>query len=107
VSTSKPYTREDVLCLIQKAGSPSEVMFFHCGNFEGINLSNINLHGADLLHANLKDADLSGADLQSANLSGADLSGANLAGAKVMLAHLLGAVKSLRDTTMPDGTRHP
>jgi uncharacterized protein YjbI with pentapeptide repeats len=86
-----------------------------------------DLGGADLIEADLRGANLSGADLSRADLSGADLSKANLSKADLSLivggnlkadlrfADLSGAVgvtkkelkqqaKSLRGTTMPDGT---
>jgi pentapeptide repeat protein len=55
-----------------------------------------DLRGADLIRADLRDADLSGADL-----SGADLSGANIT------SEQLNQALSLKDTTMPDGSKHP
>ena len=88
----------------------------------------IDLHEADLRKASLDDAELEGADL-----SGAKLMKANLKGAKLMKANLEGArlegvileeailkdvtdiaieeleqqAKSLKGTTMPDGSKHP
>jgi uncharacterized protein YjbI with pentapeptide repeats len=87
----------------------------------GSNLSFANLKGANLSGAYLqtysanlppraqKFTNLSGADLSKAHLSGADLSGANhskanLSGANLSKAHLSGA--DLRDTIMPDGSKH-
>jgi hypothetical protein len=80
-------------------------------NLEGANLSGANLSGADLSGANLSGANLSGADLDGADLFGTDLSGADLSGANVQGATVtneqLAKAKSLHDTTMPDGSKHP
>ena len=84
-------------------------------NLSGANLRNADLDSADFSRANLSKAtldgaklghtDLSEADLTEASLIGADLDRADLKGAKVSLEQLEKA-KSLRDTTMPDGTKH-
>jgi uncharacterized protein YjbI with pentapeptide repeats len=85
------------------------------------NLTLANLSGSDLRGANLRGADLSEADLRLANLSGADLteadlSGANLTDANLRMVNLSGAkvtddqlakAKSLKDATLPDGTKMP
>ena len=60
-----------------------------------------DLRSADLIRADLRDADLSGADLSGADLSGADLSGANIT------SEQLNQALSLKDTIMPDGSKHP
>jgi Pentapeptide repeats (8 copies)/Transposase domain (DUF772) len=70
----------------------------------------IDLRNADFSGTNLRGADLRGADLSNANLRNADLQGANLDGlnfmaAQVTLDQLLEA-KSLKGTTMPDGSTH-
>jgi hypothetical protein len=89
-------------------------------------LSNAFLHRANLSFSNLDKADLSGAllfmaDLTGANLSGANLSYANLTGAFLDKADLRGAnlihatfsddeqlakVRSLKGTTLPNGSKH-
>jgi hypothetical protein len=84
-------------------------------NLSGANLSGARLHEARLSGARLRGAYLRGADLRGADLSGADLSGAwldeaNLRGAKVTEEQLKKATSfttSLKDTTMPDGSKHP
>lgn len=84
-------------------------------NFSGANLSGANLSGAFLGGANLRIANLSGANLSEANLSGADLNRANLNRADLSGADLSGTTvtqdqlekaKSLKDATMPDGSKH-
>ena len=84
-------------------------------DLHGANLSGHNLHGAHLSDANLNDAHLNGANLNDAHLNGANLSGAHLNGAHLRGADLNGAIvtqeqldkaKSLRDATMPDGSKH-
>lgn len=89
-------------------------------DLSGTDLSDVNLSGADLGNVNLKGArlcyaDLSDADLTCANLSDADLTGTNLSGANLFIANLSSAkvtneqlekAKSLKNATMPDGTKH-
>lgn len=95
-------------------------------NLHGANLQEANLQEAHLQNASLRDADLLGAvlveahmqeaDLRSTNLHHADMTGAvledaNLAGANLEDAIGLTAIQlaeaySLRDATMPDGTRY-
>ena len=60
----------------------------------------------DLSGASLVKADLSRADLSRAKLSHADLSRAYLSGASVT-PEQLGEARSLKDTIMPDGSKHP
>ena len=89
-------------------------------NLSGANLSGAILNGADLNGADLSNANLDGADLSRADLSRANLSGANLRGAKLygdvygadlgkakVTEEQLKKAKSLKDTTMPDGSKHP
>lgn len=105
-------------------------------SLNGANLSAANLRGANLNDADLSGATLGGADLSYATLSGADLSyadlitvkfdgseeegintyaillganlsGANLRGATGTTNEQLSMAKSLKGTTMPDGTKHP
>jgi len=85
-------------------------------NLSGANLSHADLSGANPSGADLRNADLSAANLSGANLSHADLSGANLSAATLSVADLrnatvtpeqLGEVRSLKDTIMPDGSKHP
>ena len=61
----------------------------------GADLSYAKLYGANLIHANL-----SGAKLQHTQLSGASLTGASVT------PEQLGEAGSLRDTIMPDGSKH-
>src|SRR5258708_1749070 len=65
------------------------------------NLSGATLSRADLNYANLISADLSKAKLSKAHLNGADLSGASVT------PEQLGEARSLKDTIMPDGSKHP
>jgi hypothetical protein len=92
-------------------------------DLSGAFLNGTYLSGADLFEAKLRGTDLSGAYLMpvlsrisGANLVGADLSGANLSGAVLSGAELADALvtpeqldqaKSLKGTTMPDGSIHP
>src|SRR2546428_200343 len=75
-------------------------------DLSGANLSGASLSKADLSCADLRRADLSGADLSEANLSNAHLNGAYLSGASVT-PEQLGEARSLKDTIMPDGSKHP
>lgn len=87
----------------------------HGANLSCANLRNADLDSADFSRADLSKATLDGArlrytdlceaDLTEASLLEADLDGANLKGAKVSLEQLEKA-RSLRDITMPDGTKH-
>src|SRR5713101_105193 len=79
-------------------------------------LSEAKLFGANLRGANLREANFRGADLTCAKLFGAKLFGANLHEANLREADLRGATvtkeqlekaKSLKGTTMPDGSIHP
>ena len=54
----------------------------------------------------LSGANLSGASLSRAKLSNAHLNGAYLSGASVT-PEQLGEARSLKDTIMPDGSKHP
>jgi uncharacterized protein YjbI with pentapeptide repeats len=83
----------------------------HLADLRGANLSGAELRGADLHGADLRGADLHGANLVSAVLIEADLREANLSGANVFRATVtseqLEKAKSLKGTTMPDGSIHP
>jgi uncharacterized protein YjbI with pentapeptide repeats len=80
-----------------------------------LDLSRLNLRGADMREVDLRRSDLSHSDLRGANLEGAnlartilyqaDLRDARLTGAGATLLQLSQA-KSLKGTTMPDGTVH-
>jgi uncharacterized protein YjbI with pentapeptide repeats len=75
-----------------------------------VTLSYVTLSGATLSDADLFEADLTGADLSNADLTGAtlidaNLSDADLSGAKVTEEQLK-ETKSLKDTTMRDGSKH-
>src|SRR6266851_666430 len=85
-------------------------------NLRGADLREVTLRGADLSHANLLYTNLRGVDLSYAKLFGAKLFGANLREANLREADLRGATvtkeqlekaKSLKGTTMPDGSIHP
>ncbi len=85
-------------------------------NLRGVDLSYAKLFGANLRGANLREANFRGADLTCAKLFGAKLFGANLLEANLREADLHGATvtkeqlekaKSLKGTTMPDGSIHP
>jgi uncharacterized protein YjbI with pentapeptide repeats len=74
---------------------------------DGAFLREADLREASLREAHLTSADLSGADLSGADLSGADLSGADLKGTTgITIEELETTAKSLRGTTMPDGSKH-
>src|SRR6202046_2845590 len=60
-------------------------------DFQGANLSKMDLSGEDLSGFNFAGADLTQANLRSANLAGANLASANLAGAHFELADLSAA----------------
>jgi uncharacterized protein YjbI with pentapeptide repeats len=79
-------------------------------NLSGAYLMETNLQEIQLLRVDLSEAFLEKANLQKAllvevSLQGADLSGANLSGVKV-IRDQLNQAKSLKGTTMPDGTKH-
>jgi len=109
----------------------------HGADLSQLNLSSANLSAADLsgafliqsdlseallirakliseawlFEANLSGADLTGADLSRAFLYGANLTGADLSWAKLRDAKITQEqwekAKSLKGTTMPDGSIHP
>jgi hypothetical protein len=71
-------------------------------------LDAISLEGAYLQGANLSGTVLWEAILKEANLAGADLTGANLKGVTgIAVEELKKQAKSLKGTTMPDGSLHP
>src|SRR5713101_4972460 len=80
-------------------------------NLRGADLREVTLRGADLSHANLLYTNLRGVDLSYAKLFGANLRGANLREADLRGATVtkeqLEKAKSLKGTTMPDGSIHP
>jgi uncharacterized protein YjbI with pentapeptide repeats len=72
------------------------------------NLYRANLHQANLLGAELSKADLSEANLQGTDLCKADMSEANLKDATgITLEELEKNARSLKNATMPDGSKHP
>ena len=94
-------------------------------NLGRANLGRANLVGDDLIEADLYGADLSNADLREAKLSDAKLSGADLREASLLVANLskvnlsranlggasvtpeqLSQAFSLKDTILPDGSKH-
>lgn len=114
--------------LIQRPGLESPVISLQFARLRGVNLSRRRL----LQHADLRQANLTGADLTDAYLTGANLAGAKLIGARLIGAKLTDTIltnadltgadltgaegisqedleqvaKSLRSTTMPDGSKH-
>lgn len=76
-------------------------------NLNGANLSYTDLSEANLSGADLSSANLGRADLSQANLSSADLSGADLRGAQDVTQQQLNKAKTLKEATMPDGSKHP
>lgn len=65
-----------------------------------------DLSGADLSGANLSETNLWQANLNGAILRGVDLSGANLTEAIGTTPEQLSKALSLKDATMPDGSKH-
>jgi len=97
-----PFTREDVLRLIEKNGGKAEGLNLSGKIFQvGIDLGTLDLRGiilrvatlvsARLERAYLENARLERAILEDAHLEGAYLSGARLEGATLFNAHLEGA----------------
>ena len=92
-----PYTREDVLRLIEENGGQAEGLDLSEKQFQkGIDLHILDLKGIVLEDAHLEGAILRGAHLEGANLMVAHLKcasllGAHLKGAKLLRAHLEGA----------------
>jgi len=84
-----PYTREDVLKLIEKNEGKTEGLDLSRKVFEeGIDLRKLNLNGIILSGAILQKARLKGAKLRNARLEGAWLFKANLERASLRDAHL-------------------
>jgi len=75
-------------------------------NLSGAKLMGANLSKAKLMNANLDDARLKGARLMKADLSGANLDGADLTRA-VITEEQLKEARSLKGTTMPNGSKRP
>ena len=114
------YLADAMLCDANLSGANLFQSVLSKANLMGADLSRTNLSGADLCEtslieanlsgANLREAELNAAKLSFANLSGADLTGANLSNADLTLAAVtteqLDKAKSLKGTTMPDGTKH-
>ena len=74
--------------------SPTEIINRYASGereFEGVQLSKVDLSGVDLSHTKLKAADLSLANLNRANLNRANLNRANLNGADLTKAFLIEA----------------
>lgn len=74
-------------------------------NLTGAGLRGVNLRGANLFRANLSEANLTEATMIGADPNGANLSGANLTEANVTREQL-SVVGSLKQTIMPNGTKH-
>lgn len=91
-----PYTREDVIRLIEENGGTAKELDLSQKVFEeGIDLSSLDLRGIILKKAALVNAYLESADLRRAHLEGADLQGANL-----MMAELTGGTHRERDDSV-------
>ena len=78
--------RQEVLDIIEKAGSENTRIDLYGANLIGTDLEGADLTGADLKGADLEGATLEGANLTGANLKGADLEGANLTYCKGILS---------------------
>jgi len=100
------------------SNTPDSSIVSLCGaDFRTVNwsqgyLTKANLSGTNLSGANLSGADLSGASLTEANLTKTDLSDADLSDADLSRAtgttpEQLKKARSLKDATMPDGSKHP
>jgi len=88
-----PFTREDVLRLIEENGGKAEGLDLSGKKFElRINLGNLDLKKIILRDATLYGAHLEGAILEDAHLEGAYLTDAYLEGANLWGAHLEGAI---------------
>lgn len=91
---NNPYTREDVLRLIEENGGKAEGLdlaykFFQKGiDLRSLDLSIIDLSESRLVDAHLEEADLSGAVLMKTVLLGAHLERANLSSAHLWEANL-------------------
>ena len=87
-----PYTREDVLRLIEENGGTAEGLDLSAKEFEeDIDLHELNLEGIILKKATLKGAHFEKSRLWGAHLEGADLSFAHFEGASLQFTHLEGA----------------
>ncbi|UCH43700.1 MAG: pentapeptide repeat-containing protein [Dehalococcoidales bacterium] len=92
-----PYTREDLLRLIEENGDKAEGLdlsgkWFKEGiDLRGLHLDNIILRYANLPKANFQEVSLSGANLQQADLTGANLQEADLMKANLQEAGLINA----------------
>ncbi|MBI4180926.1 MAG: pentapeptide repeat-containing protein [Chloroflexi bacterium] len=97
-----PYTREDVLTLIEKHGGTTQgldlsgkwfekgikLLGISANGLQEITLKGVDLRGSHLEEADLACANLEGAILWEANLEGANLGFANLKGANLLVANL-------------------
>jgi len=79
--------------------------FLSKAKLQGANLRDAKLQGAYLWLANLQGARLLRANLQRAHLEGANLQGADLSEALVA-AKQLSEASSVKNATMPDGTKY-
>ncbi len=73
----------------------------HGADLRGAYLTGVSLWNVDLSEANLKYANLWGAELDDADLTNADLTNTSITQQQWEKA------RSLKDTTMPDGSIHP
>jgi len=90
----KPLTRTDVERFFLEAGS-SDKLNLSGRNLEEINPTRFILQGAKLSRAYIAVANLTVANLENANLSTA-----------IVIAEQLDKAKSLKGSTMPDGSKH-
>ncbi|MFC1929331.1 pentapeptide repeat-containing protein [Chloroflexota bacterium] len=102
-----PYTREDVLRLIEENGGTADGLVLSRATFvEAIDLSGLDLHGIILREAkfptSFKHEIVEGADLRGSHLEKADLTKAHFERADLHETHLEGA--NLRDAHL-EGAR--
>ena len=99
------YAREEPAAL-SLSGADLRGIDMSDGDWAGIDLSGADLGTAVLTRVGLRGADLIGADLTGVDLADADLADANLTGATVSEEQLT-LCRSLRGTTLPDGSTLP
>jgi len=105
-TAENPFTRKDVLRLIEENGGTAKRLSLSWKWFEtGINLSKLNLEGINLKHAlfvganlsntNLSSSQLKGVNIVVSNLQDANLEYTNLEGAQLLGTNLCGTVLTL------------
>jgi len=99
-----PYTREDVLRLIEENGGTamgldlSGKVFKEGIILSGINLSGVVLAGSMMVRSNFQGCFLMGANFQDAEMAGVNLAEANLASSNCQNANMIGA--NLQETNL-------